>query len=239
MDLSRTVLRDGDAVAADGRVAAGADGWWLAPTLPVPVGGSDAGVRPRFGVRLRGVDVGSAPRVRVVGVWQDEAVHVRELLRLPPAAGPDGVRLPTRPPCPPPTGGWPTGDDPLPAPPADLLAGGAVTSMAVFRPAARQLVAVVAAVDPEAVAPVLTALYGDRLCLVRSRYTAHQIRAARRALDDATTTWGVYEAETSVGTDGQPVIRAAVVRVSPPLVAWVATQPNGLVEVSPWLTRLG
>lgn len=239
MDLSRAVLHAGDAVTADGQVVAGAEGWWLAPTLPVPLGGPDSGARPPFGVPLRGGHLTSDARVRVEGEWQVEAVQVRRLLGLPPTPAPDLAPLLTRPPCPPPPGGWPTGDGPLPGPPEDLLASGAVSSLAVFRPAGTQPVVVVAAMDPAAVVAALTARYGDRLCLVRSHYSAEQIRATRRVLDDAAAVWGVYEAATSVGADGQPVVRAAVVRVLPELAAWVAAQPNGLVDVTPWLNRLG
>jgi hypothetical protein len=66
--------------------------------------------------------------------------------------------------------------------PSDVLATLTVTSLAVFRPSAHQAVLVVAVEEPEHAEAVLRPICGDRLCVVRSRWTKEQLDGASQRL---------------------------------------------------------
>ncbi len=243
------MLGDGDLVVAEGRVVAQADEAWFEPPLPRPlvsaVGDDPVSPPSHLAVRVHGVRLAelawrtdrdlAETYARLAGRWRGDELHVTTQHATEPAGpGPPSDAL-TWPPCPAPAGGWPGARDDLPGPPPELLASGAVTSAALFRPSATQEVLVVAAVDPPQVAARLQAVYGDRLCLVPSRWTAAEILGVRRALDASAAAWSVYESATSVTGDGQAVVTASLVRVHPALAAWAAGLPDGLLNLSPWL----
>ena len=119
VDFERLVTRDGDRVAASGRLVRDSRGDWFQPSLPfVAPGGLERTVSPagRLAIRVVGADLDLVVNrfekagaiegwAAVTGVWSDEQLEV-DRQSLPSPEPP--WSLPWRtPPCPPPAGGWP------------------------------------------------------------------------------------------------------------------------------------
>lgn len=247
MDIAELVLRDGDLVRATGRVVVDGDEVWFEPPLPMLlVYSSDPPAwRPSgLGVRTVGVDLEALDEgwASLSGVWQDDRLVVREQsspdLRSDPGSDFGREKVPRwdRPPCPPPPGGWPYGelDENIDVPP-ELLSAYPITSLALFRPSPRQCVLVVAAEEPERVDAHLRPRYGDRLCVVRSRWTRRQIEDLLHQLREGMSRWMIYECGETVTEEGQPLVTADVSRVLPAFASFVRAVPDGLLSLNPWL----
>lgn len=249
MDISELVLRDGDLVRANGRVVVDGDDVWFEPPLPMTlVHYSSDPPPPRpsgLGVRTVGVDLDALDEgwASLSGAWQNDRLVVRGQGDIGPDSRRDlgpGFRREEprwdRPPCPPPPGGWPYGepDENIDVPP-DLVSAYPITSLALFRPSPRQCVLVVAAEEPEQVDAHLRPRYGDRLCVVRSRWTRRQVDDLLHRLREGMSQWMVYECGETVAEDGQPLVTANVSRVLPAFASFVRAVPDGLLSLSSWL----
>jgi hypothetical protein len=243
VDVSGLVLSEGDLVRASGQVVVDGDAVWFEPPLPTPLVHYVSGPPPPrpsgLGVRAAGVDLGALADgwASLSGSWQDDRLVVSA--QAPPDFGHEDAPRWDRPPCPPPAGGWPEGevDENIDLPP-DLVSAYPITAVAQFRPSRRQTVLVVATDEPEQVDAVLRPRYGDRLCVVRSRWARSQVDEVLLRLRESMPEWMIYELGETVAEDGQPQVAAKVSRVVPGLAGWVRTVPDGLLSLSPWLAPL-
>ena len=249
MDLWPFVLSDGCRAAASGRVVIADGQAWFDPPLPVPAiyypPGTEPPPRPSgLGVRVMGVDLGRLVRRRekqeaiegwayLEGIWTQ---HQLDVLDQQPPRPPslDDVDL-SHPPCRPPSGGWPMGDtdENLDAAQAH---GEEVVHLATFRPGSRQAMLVVTSDDPELTTRRLAPVYGDRLCVVRSKWSRAQIETVRRELKAHMHDWNAYIGGFG-GSDAQGQVRfeLEVVHVLPALASYAERLPDGLLVVNPWL----
>jgi hypothetical protein len=267
VDLAGRLLHEGDRASASGRVVAvelDADASqperpvWFEPQTPQPlveyVPGTEPAFRPSaFAIPVRGVDLNglSARRERhgtvegfavLEGTWRSGGLSVTMQSAADPGTGDFPGWDWVRPPCPEPAGGWPRGTgDPafgggpnLPSAPRDTPGGVAYTQ---FRPAADQVVLLVASTEPAEAEARLRPLYGDALCVVTSRWTAAQVSQARAQLDRLVRPGLAYRGGSTPTADGQALVHASVVRIEPRVVEWAAPLPDGLVQVRSWLTR--
>src|SRR5271167_376035 len=186
MDIDGLVVREGDRVAATGRLVRNDLGDWFEPALPIAEpGGLERRVRPvwKGAVRVAGADF-SAVAARfekdasmegwaaVTGTWSGQQLRVeRQDAPVPESAHARWVT----PPCPAPDGGWPAterrGDIELSYDLGDLASTGAATAITLFHPGKNQAVLVVAAADLAAVEARLRPQLGTSLCVVPSRWT--------------------------------------------------------------------
>ena len=253
MDVDGLVVREGDRVAATGRLVRNDLGDWFEPALPIAApGGLERRVRPvwRGAVRVAGADFDAVAGrfekdglvegwAAVTGTWSGEQLRVerQDAPVQPPAARARWVT----PPCPPPSDGWPVtgrrGDIELSYDLGDLADAGAVTAVTLFHPGKNQAVLVVAAADFAAVEARLRPQLGRSLCVVPSLWTKDQLDGVRHHLDQHSGRWNLLQLGPQHGEDGQPHIAARLVRVLPQIAVWVASLPSGIVALEPWLTR--
>jgi hypothetical protein len=255
MDLAPLVLRAGTRTAATGRVVAYAGQVRFEPPLPVPAVGYAPGSEPPprptgCGVAVDGVDLSDLAYRRekdggiegwaaLTGTWSDERLVVSGQR----AAGPGGAGEHRRPfprwdvpPGDPPQGGWPagrSGGNPDPAPPGDIPGALSVT---VFRPRAALPVLVVATTDPTGADELLRPMYGDGVQIVGSRWTPTEVQATRRGIDLFMDDGTAYTTGQTATEDGQVLITAEVVRVTPELADWARSVPDGLLDLAVWLS---
>jgi len=240
----------GDRVTGWGELRLRGDEVWLDPPHPVLCIGTPGPLSmSQYAVRLHGADVsvavsrpgadGAATRwATVTGVWLGSAIRVEEQSPEPPPQRPEPTW--TRPPCPPPVGGWPVrrveGDfDDLEFDLGDLQETGAAVSVTIFRPGAGQTVLVVAATDEAAVERRLRPQLGARLCVIRSRWTKSEVEQVTSVLLRQMDEWTLMTFGEGADDDGQLVVRAQLFRVRPDMARWAAGVPDGLLEVSPAL----
>ena len=222
---------------------------WFDPPHPVALAytGRPAPMS-RYAMRLDGADPdavatdlpadGSVPGwATITGVWYDDGIQVQTQSPVPPA--PPARRWPslTRPPCPPPAGGWPTGGTGkhlvnLDVDPGDLLATGAAVTLAQFQAGPDQLVLVVAATDKDAVERWLRPQLGPRLCVVPSRWTRDQVDAVLAVVRDK---WRVDDRDVPHGADDDAYVEVHPFRVPADMAAWAAGVPDDLLHVTPAL----
>jgi len=183
MDFESLIIRDGDRVAASGRLVRDSRGDWFQPSLPVALpGGVERTVRPagRLAIRVVGADLDLvANRFEKAGAIEGwaavEGVRSGEQLEVDrqslPSPEPPWSHPWRTPPCPPPAGSWPKvtprGDSVLQYDMGDLRATAAAVAVTLFRPADGAAVLVVAASDEAAVETQLRPQLGDLLCVVR------------------------------------------------------------------------
>jgi hypothetical protein len=250
VDLSGSVLRHGDRVRANGWVV-GVDGvTWFGPNYAVPLifhpPGQQPAPRPSwFGVEVIGVDLTNLARwsgsddaiegwATLTGVWRHDRLVVTGQQPIPPRTKHAPSRV--RPPCPPPTGGWPEGgvDENIDVP-TEVIEQHAVTSVALYRPSRRQVVVVLAAENPSRALAALRARYGARLCVVPSLWSVSQIGDVLSRLRTETRQWLLYTFGPDMTEHGQPFVFADIIRVLPDFAAWARSVPDGLLRVDPWL----
>jgi hypothetical protein len=249
--LDHALLVDGTAASATGRVFSDGETMMFEPPLPVALPGYQPGTEPpprpsHLGVPVVGVDLGALDRRRekagaiegwahLSGVWQDGGLLVQS--QEPPIFRVD-PRSPrwSEPPCPPPLGGWPHGavNENLEA--GDLQqADTSIVALALFRPSSTQVVLVIASTEPSRVQAKLQEPFGQRLCVIPSRWTKDQVRDAAEQLRINMDRWQIYISGETVTEDGQTLVEAATVRVLPAMVDWARPLPDGLVKITPWL----
>lgn len=197
MDLDALVLREGDEVAAYGRLVMDDSGTWLDPPLPVPAMfrlNPPVAKPSGSAVRLRGADLDAVEHryerngvvegwATVTGLWRGGEVDVTgqsQPIRLPGGQQPRW----RDPPCPAPAGGWPQGpsDLNLGVVAGDVGRSSVVVTMTTFRPSDTQAVLVVAAADVAAVEAGLRPWLGKRLCVIASRHSRLELDETSRSL---------------------------------------------------------
>ena len=98
----------------------------------------------------------------------------------------------------------------------------------------------VAAADVDAVTSVLGPQLPRRLCVVRSRYTARQLREVQDACDSHSQAWGLERWSTvNLDPQCQPRAVAVLMRVSAELAEWADCLPEGLLTLSPTIRPAG
>ncbi len=200
---------------------------------------------------------------RIVGVLHGDAVQVEQQSPARRDGRPDDdLAPPLRDvPCPAPEGGWPR-DPSILRGPGDVPEGDAnldrerptldayraahpaeFVDIAYLRPFPDSVLLGVVALHEQARADIEQALrptYGDRLCVVVSRYSADELRAVG---SDVSALWrdaarhGLRGSGTTVGDDLQRRVDLFVVRVTDELLALVRRHPRGLVHLEPWLVQ--
>ena len=250
MDVDGLVVHDGDLAAASGRLVRNQAGDWFDSELPVAEpGGRPRRVRPvsPFAIRIAGADFDDLAGhfeddgvvegfARVTGIWSGDQLQVQR------QGVPKGmaIRPPLWiiPPCPAPAGGWPRHGGRLRVNLDDLLDTGAAVAVTVFRPGPDQEVLVVAATDLDTVEARLRPEFGQRLCVVASRWTTEELDAVCAHLHARQRAWNLFQLGQSTGEDGQACIAAKLTRVMPEIAVWVASLPAGIVSLDPWLRRV-
>ena len=250
MDWDGQVPRSGDRVSAWGRLVRTAHGTWLDPPVAVaPVLIHPRPVNPpsRAAVAVSGADFSRVEQryeldgdiegwATVGGLWTGSELRIDRHSRRRPE--PDPRPAWDTPPCPPPPGGWAHGTNyagNLDFDLGDLSDSGAAVMVVMFRPGAGQAVLVVAAADPEAVEARLRPQLGQRLCVVPSRWTKHEIEAVHGHLRRHWEDWNIYQSCVTASEDAQALVTASLTRVLPEVAAWVATLPAGILNLKPWL----
>jgi hypothetical protein len=250
--IDRLVFGMGDRVTGWGCVREADGGIWFDPPQAVPLAWGQPLPLSRYAVRLEGADLGAVPTdlgadgsipgfATVTGVWWGDRIAVETLSPVPPAPRrPAAGSWWTRPPCPPPAGGWPVGVNGRPADNltvdlGDLEATGAAVTVVQFRPGPGRLVLVVAAADEEAVERRLRPQLGAQLCVVRSRWTRVQLDAVTAVLMEKRDSWGIGGFGERGDDDGQAYVEATPFRVTADMAAWAASLPDGLLHVCPTL----
>jgi hypothetical protein len=247
MDFDGLVVRDGDLVTASGRLVRNQAGDWFEPPVWVAAaGGVPRTIRPvsPVAVHVAGADFdelagrfedggameGSAT---LTGVWSADQLQVQRQA----SRSPRDARLPrwVTPPCPAPAGGWPRHGGNLRFDMNDLPGTGGVVTVTVFRPGPDQEVLVVAAADPNAAEIWLRPQFGERLCVVATKWTTAELDAVRAHLHARHRAWNLLQLSQSTGEDGQACMAAKLRRVSSEIGLWAASLPAGIVSLDPWL----
>ena len=189
-------MREGDRVAATGRLVRNDLGDWFEPALWIAEpGGLERRVRPVWqgAVRVAGGDFDAVAGrfekdglaegwAAVTGTWFGEQLRVER--QDAPVRTPVAPARWVTPPCPPPPDGWPAterrGDIELSYDLGDLADTGAATAITLFHPGKNQAVLVVAAADLAAVEARLRPQLGTSLCVVPSRWTKDQLERRPR-----------------------------------------------------------
>jgi hypothetical protein len=259
MDVEALVVRDGDRVAASGRLVQTRHGDWFEPALPRTL---IAGVERRVAAPWRGAvritganfddllnrfehDGAVEGYATVTGIWSDD--QLRAMCQAPSESTPHRCARWDTPPCPPPAGGWPRldwghgtwgrGEHNLDFDLGDLMDTGAAVGVTTFRPSEDQAVLVVAAAEPEAVEAWLRPQLGEMLCIVASRWAKAELDAARSHLHAHWEEWNLYQLGPSNGEDGQTRMAAQLTRVLPEIAGWASSLPPGILALDPWLRR--
>lgn len=178
------------------------------------------GVRWRIG-RLEGTVVGGVFHVVRQGKWREPTI---EALLVPEGCGA-------------PRGGWPVYTEPDRAALVDWAERHAADYVGERRAVdprdPRRGVYVVTTHAPDAAAAALRPVYGDRLCILASRYTRAEVAAAREAARRfAPYPHVVHE---QLGPDAQLTLEVDPVMVGEAERAFAAGQPDGLIVFNPWL----
>lgn len=115
-----------------------------------------------------------------------------------------------------------------------------VAEIAIARPSATQAYPFLLSWgDPAPVRDALKGDYGDRFCVLQSRWTRSDYAAAAAEVGEGSTLYktdGVYvSSPRQMGNDGQLTVTMEAVRSTPNLEAVVARHPAGLIKVTYWL----
>jgi hypothetical protein len=177
------------------------------------------------------------------GTFSDLTLHVTYQER--PRPWPDYPRFDV-PPCPAPAGGWARSSNENP----DYSAVGAyrrrfpseVISVESLRPGSHTWVVTLASIDPARTFAALKSDYPRRLCVVRSLYTRTEVFRARKLVNALLPPENIGQppyVTTVAGQvfrgDGQSGVEVGVVFDTPEIHRALASLPEGLVLVVPWL----
>ncbi|MFP5311797.1 MAG: hypothetical protein ACLGH7_05235, partial [Actinomycetes bacterium] len=91
----------------------------------------------------------------------------------------------------------------------------------------------VVASDAERARRILGPLYSHSLVVQQSSYSRDQIDRAQASL--AKARWVFYAAGQGLSSTGDIEIRVHVPHLTPELVQWVESQPEGLIALRPWI----
>lgn len=255
------VVHDGDSVRGQGTVVAPAGGpvrfcapvaagsaahagsaWFVAVDCPVSIRATGVDLSQLTRTRrVGGTVVGSAA---LTGTYRDGTLHVTHQSAYVEQPGLFG----DEPPCPAPENGWPDakGDPDLSAVSRYRAAHpGSIEIAGLLRPSRKAVVVyVVTATDPNPVGDALTGRYGERLCVVRGRYSPTQLARARQAVTARigagprlTTPFG--GGGPTLTKTGEVKIDAGVPIIDDAFASVVDAQPAGLVQVDVWLRPTG
>lgn len=253
MDLSNLVLSDGCEVSASGRIVAYEGEVWFGPALPVRLvrykPGHEPPPRPsKIGVLVEGADLsrlderwekdgGIEGWATLTGTWRGDRLLVTDQGARGGSHREENPKWDV-PPCDPPPGGWPrSGRDENISHLVDLESDEVVT-VTTFRPSDEQAVLVIASTMPEVTRERLAESVGERLCVIQSRWTRAEVDEIQQRLRTESD-WTYFMGGAAAGEDGQLQITAHVVRVVDSLANFAATVPDGLLQVSAWLTPAG
>jgi hypothetical protein len=246
MDAAGLVVRDGDLVSASGRLVREQTADWFEPPSMVAAVGGPRIIRPTRpdAVRVVGADfaelmgrfeAGGAVEgfATLTGIWSAGQLQVLEQKnslvgndRVPPRW--------VRPPCRPPSGGWPVAGH-LRFDMGDLRDVEAAVQVTVFRPGPGQEVPVVAATDPAGVETLLRPRVGARLCVVLSRWARGELDAVRSHIHARKRSWNLLRLSQSADDDGQAYIAVELAWVSSETASWATSMPSGILSLDPWL----
>lgn len=247
------VLHPGATVSGYGRVIGRSDGTWFEPPLPRfrPLRGVPAIAPPAsLAIPVAGVDLTRLEKrqevdgtvegwARLTGTWDGQGLQATGFAGgARQASGAPGNSRPwhwSKPPCPPPPGGWPSGRIDPAIDYSVIPESAGKVALTVFRPWPGSEVLVVAAVRPDLVEVALRPLLGAALCVVPSTVTKAEIVAVREALAESAEPWTVYGHGATSDADGLPLVAVDMVRVTEPFAGWASTVTPGLLAVSAWL----
>jgi len=251
VDLMPLIVTEGCTASACGRVVTDGHEVWFDPPLPVPLIGYAPGQEPAprpsgLGIRVDGVDLDKLERRRekdgavegwtcLTGVWRDGRLTVTEQGQGVGSRRENPAPQWTVPPCNPPAGGWPAGGVDENIDVEEDLHGPEVVTVTMFRPSARQVVAVIASDDPELTRRRLAPVLGDRLCVIESRWPGEQLREIRAELDANHQEWTFYLWGEGADETGQLRFSVDLVRVVRSFAEFAAKLPDGLLLIDPWL----
>lgn len=239
----RLVVEPGDRMQVTGRFMRFADGDWLDVAQVVALGGRQ--IKGPRSFRLLGADADAVPdgsdgahisgRLRVVGVWDGEAITVEDQQPVPwpPRATPPALFVGQEP-----AGGWDTSQQSRDVPGLQQLRdSGQIVRDGWLRADNNALILRVAARDVEAVEAVLAPQLPRRLSVVRSFYTAERLYEVAEMFEAHSREWG-FEAWSCADLNalGQPYAKATLTRVSSELAAWADSLPDGLLALAPAMT---
>ncbi len=201
--------------------------------------------KSRRSVRLVGADASAVPVagpagdpsvipgwLRVEGVWHDDAIDVEAQSPVPSPTRQRPDPLFT---LPAPAGGWDVADQSRDVQGLEeLRASGRIVRHGWLRHDSGALILRVAAGDVDEVERVLAAQLPRRLCVVKSRYSAAQLREVENMFSAHAEQWG-FEAWSYEGMDErcQPYADVVLTRISTDLAAWAETLPQGLLTFHP------
>lgn len=254
------VVRDGDTVTGTGRVVA-TPGRPLrfCPSLPRAMPALAPGEEQQvercdsFGVDVVGASLTRLGKRRevggivegyavITGVYRHGTLQVTRQSPAEGYGGPVSRPGPDHVPCPPPSGGWPSGADDIDVTRAQAYErthAGEIVQLSVQRPAAGQTVLVLAARDPVRVRAALLPSYGKRLCVFRSPYTVEQVQEAHRRLGALVGPRGLWAGGgIGVGSNGHPQVSGEGAMLTPSFAEIAGSFPPGLVHFDTWLTRV-
>ena len=245
----------GDRVTGWGEIRSDDDGVWFDPPHAIPLIGLPPGQRlPRSNNAIRLLDLDADPDLgaqrtgsvsggrwsTVTGIWLGEAIRVLSQVPLAPADRYAEPALPdwTVPPCSAPDGGWPSGtqQDLMELDLFDLRASENCVTTVTYRPRVDSVVLVVAATDVAAAEAQWRPVVGPRLCVVRSRWSKHQLEEVTGALRAGWQRWAISMISRPVDNQARSSVDTEVLRVVPDLARWAARVPEGILEVRATLT---
>lgn len=116
-----------------------------------------------------------------------------------------------------------------------LLASGAIVSRRYLSAPDKTWRVVISAPDPDAVRESLTALHGDLLTLVQSRWTQQQYRDAGEHLAHQVELWALSTLIDQINDDGVDHIIATPRAITAEIQAWHQDLPAGLVTLKPMI----
>lgn len=119
-----------------------------------------------------------------------------------------------------------------------LIASGNIVSRRYLPATDSSWRVIVAAVDPEPIRAPLTQLHGDQLTLITSAWSQAQYEAATDDLTQHIRSWSLSAIVHGVNNEGVDRIIASPRALRAEIRSWHASQPNGLVELIPFITTV-
>lgn len=228
-----TPLRRGDDVSAVGQLARGDT-----PVLrPISTTGAPL---PKWQVALPDFDWPSDDlgTMRVWGRWnQDSLTQVTVVPDHDPACSHTDLK----PPCTPPTGGWPAYrvdiDKAFNALDRQLKDEGAILWRTVAGEPGHDVM-VVCSDQPDLVEARLRPHLGPSLCVVPVEFSRRDVDVAFAALNGSHEEWLVMGVKQGMNEFGRFRIAVYTQRMTESLAAWLAGQSPGMIHVHPWLRQV-